>query len=126
MLLLCLGVSSGITVHLRSGYLPWGGLTNKGNLTKRGSKASASLKRKVLLWSRPQQGNALLNSLNFPRIASREPHVQILRPHQTSRLLLRIDYGQTGFERRGLQLSIRGDERELPGVGIKLLLQHQS
>lgn len=25
-----------------------------------------------------------------------------VRPHQTSRLILRIDYGQTGFERRGL------------------------
>ena len=47
------------------------------------------------------------------------------RPHQTSRLLLRIDYGQARFERRGLQLSIRGDKCELPGVGLKLLFQHQ-
>ena len=49
-----------------------------------------------------------------------------VRPHQTSHLLLRIDYVQTRFERRGLQLSIRGDECELPGVGFKLLFQHQS
>ena len=125
MLLLRLGVSSGITVHLRSGYLSWGGLTNKGNLTKRGSEEPASPKRKLLLYPRRQQGNALLDSLNFPRIASRQQRAQILRPHQTSRLLLRIDDGQTGFERRGLQLSIRRDKCELPGVGLKLLLQHQ-
>ena len=70
VLLLRLGVSSGITVHLRSGYLSWGGLTNKGNLTKRGSEEPASPKRKLLLYPRRQQGNALLDSLNFPRIAS--------------------------------------------------------
>jgi len=40
-------------------------------------------------------------------------------------LLLRIDNNQTGFERRGLQFSIRGDECELPRVGLKLLFQHQ-
>jgi len=45
---------------------------------------------------------------------------------QPSRLLLGIDYGQTGSERRGLQLPIRRDECELPGVGFKLLVQHQS
>jgi hypothetical protein len=127
------------------------------------------------LGPRRQQGDALLDSLNLPRIASyckaaangypiamgdlgrmyqkhagrarrrpagNEPDnpngkaglrcagdagntFPALWPRQTSRLLLRIDYDQTGFERRGLQLSIRGDECELPGVGLKLLFQHQ-